>query len=205
MVRPYNRGVKGKTSVNRIGLGLALMVVIAACGNDTAATTRAGVPTSSTTTTLDPAVVEAQQFEADAALTRSLWGDYSDSFYEGAEATARFIVDHIHPDMGYGIDDYLCWAQANPSGYHEQAIVDMGSIIHSDGWRWPGNADSAPSGIDGQVPRGRLYALQVEFVFESVSVSDSSDPVTYETEVHVAILGEGDLARAYFFFDSYCG
>jgi hypothetical protein len=50
-----------------------------------------------------------------------------------------------------------------------------------------------------------LYALQVEFVFEFVSVSDSSAPVTYETEVHVAILGEGDLARAYFFFDSYCG
>ncbi len=200
--------------MRRPALSIALILLIAACSDDastitTAPATSSTVPTTTTTTepptttttepptttttTLDPAVVDAQLFESDKLLIRRLFGDYSDSWYGGRDSAVRFNVDNNHPDLGFGFDDYVCFIVS--PGYSEEIIVDMGSIVRSDGWVLPGLAEGPASRIDGEVPRGRLYAVQIDWV----SYEEGFDPLTGADEVHAAILGEGDFVGAYFF------
>ncbi|MEE9473866.1 MAG: hypothetical protein V3V82_07775 [Acidimicrobiia bacterium] len=173
---------------------IAAGALIVAVGAALLITQTAGQPiTTTTTTTLDPAVVEAELFERDSLLIRGLFSDYSDTWIAGQTAAFQFIVDNNHPDLGFGIDDYDCSGFA-PS-YREELIVDLDSFVPSDGWVLPSGVQGPGSRIDGEVPRGRLYALRVDWTY----VEDGFDLVTESIRVHAAILGKGEFTRAYFF------
>ena len=190
--------------MKRLGLLLALLLVVAACSDDEAATTTAPAlattsstttttqpPTTTTepattTTTIDPAVLAAEEFEADKRKIRLLWTDYSDSWFQGRDNAVTFIVKRNHPAMGYTFEDFACTYTGIGEGYHEEVIVNTLSIIRTDEWVLPGLAGSVgePSPIDGTIPSGRLYAVQVEFT----TTEPGFDPTLQAMEIHVAIV-----------------
>ena len=141
-----------------------------------------GPCSSTTTTTIDPAVIAQQEFENDVALIRRVWGDFSDSYHWGNEAVVDFIVSHNHPDLGITSDDFPC-TLARQDGWRREILVDTNSVVRSDGWVLP---PGLGTNIDGQVPRGRLYAVQIElsYGYEGAALT------TEKAEVHVAIIND---------------
>jgi hypothetical protein len=158
------------------------------------------VPTETATAPIATAVVAAEELERDRILIGRFWADYTDAWFNGIDSGVDWIASHNHPDMAFTRDDLACAYADSPAGYREEAIGDPSSVQSADDWILPSSPGS-PSPIDGTVPRGRLYGVQVEYTFSQPGM----EPAVVAAETHVAVLPGGDGEdRVWFFFSPGC-
>ena len=138
----------------------------------------------------DPPVWDVEQFEADTLLIRRLWSDWSDSTRASRSEMIAVATGNSHPDLGF-TEGYFDACIVGPPLQWEEARVRMDSVVRSPGWKVLGIG----SRIDGLVPRGRLYAYDLDLTSGGPGRSPASGTFT----LHAAVIGSGASAQAFIF------